>query len=49
MLDTLLQFIRIDLENIVHLADTSWSERLLINMDIAIVRASVGSVNIKVY
>lgn len=49
MLDTILQLVCVDFENIVDLADAAWGERFLVNMNVAIARASVGSVNVKVH
>lgn len=47
MLNPLLESIGINLKDIVHLADSLRCESLLVNMDIAIIGASVGGIHIQ--
>jgi hypothetical protein len=47
MLNPLLKSIGINLKDIVHLADSLRCESLLVNMDIAIIGASVGGIHIQ--
>jgi hypothetical protein len=47
MLNPLLKSIGINLKDIVHLADSLRGESLLVNMDVAIVGASVGGIDIQ--
>lgn len=48
VLDPLRQSLGINLKNVVHLADATRGKCLLVNMDIAIVRAPVTSINVEI-
>lgn len=47
MLHPLSQFIPVNIEDIVHLANTSGGKSFLVDMNITIIRTAVGGVHIK--
>lgn len=47
-LDPLRQSLGINLKNVVHLADATRGKSLLVNVDIAVVRAPVASINVEI-
>lgn len=49
MLDALLEPLSIHLEYIGNLPNPSRRESLLVNVDVAVVRTSIGSIHVKVY
>lgn len=49
VLNPILQLVGINLKDVVHLANTTGSECLLVDVDVAIIGASIGSVHIEVH
>lgn len=49
MLDPVLELIGINLEHIVDLSNATRCECLLVDVDVAIVRASIRSINIEIH